>query len=132
METASVCDIPIAGGTTADVIVGFGGGVMGGLAGLAGPLPIVWATFKPWSRDEKRALFQIYNLVILSATVCSSAIAGLLPSKFWLALLICVPATVIGVQAGFWAYRRLDDRRYDRVVVSLLLVMGFSLIVTSW
>ena len=38
----------------------------------------------------------------------------------------------IVVQFGIWAYRHLDDRRYDRVVVSLLLAMGLSLIVTSW
>ena len=61
-----------------------------------------------------------------------SAIAGLLPVKFWIALLICVPATFIGVNFGLWAYRHLDDRRYDRVVVSLVLAMGVSLIFTSW
>ena len=105
---------------------------MGGIAGLSGPLPIVWVTFKPWSRDEKRALFQTYNLAILTASVGSSAIAGLLPVKFWIALLICVPATFIGVNFGLWAYRHLDDRRYDRVVVSLVLAMGVSLIFTSW
>jgi uncharacterized membrane protein YfcA len=108
--------------------VGFGGGVMSGIAGLSGPLPIIWATFKPWSRDEKRALFQSYNSTILLATVVSSAVAGLLPWEFWLALLICVPATFVGVQLGALAYRRLDDRRFDRVVVSLLLLMGVSLV----
>ena len=117
-----------AGGRVADALVGFGGGIMSGLAGLSGPLPIMWATFKPWSRDEKRALFQIFNLTILFATVCSSAIAGLLPSAFWHALLICVPATFVGVRLGAFAYGHLDDRRYDRVVVSLLLATGVSLI----
>lgn len=123
--------ISTSGGRLADMAVGLGGGVMSGLAGLSGPLPIIWATFKPWSRDEKRALFQTFNLTILAATVVSSAVAGLLRSEFWLALAMCVPATWLGVRLGHFAYRRLDDRRYDRVVVSLLLLMGVSLVVTN-
>ena len=121
-----------AGGAVADALVGFGGGIMSGIAGLSGPLPIMWATFKPWSRDEKRALFQTFNLTILFATVCSSAAAGLLPPEFWRALLICLPATFIGVRLGAVAYRRLDDRRFDRVVVTLLLAMGCFLVAGNW
>ena len=30
------------GGTAADAVVGLGGGVLGGLAGLSGPLPTMW------------------------------------------------------------------------------------------
>ena len=121
-----------AGGRWADALIGFGGGVMSGLAGLAGPLPIVWATFKPWSRDQKRALFQTFNISILSATLVSSIAAGLLPARFWSALLICVPATFVGVRLGMSLYRRLDDRRFDRLVVSLLLATGLSLVAANW
>lgn len=119
------------GGRAGDATIGFGGGVMSGLAGLSGPLPIMWATFKPWTRDEKRALFQSFNLTILSATLVSSAVAGLLPRAFWVALLLCVPATYVGVRLGAALYRRLDDRRYDRLVVAMLLVMGVSLVATN-
>ena len=120
------------GGRGADALIGFGAGVMSGIAGLSGPLVIAWATFKPWSRDEKRALFQAFNITILFATVCSSAAAGLLPRAFWIALLVSVPATYLGVHLGALAYRRLDDRRFDRVVVSLLLATGVSMVLTSW
>ncbi len=117
-----------AGGRWADAAVGFGGGIMSGVAGLAGPLPIMWATFKPWSRDEKRALFQVFNFTILAATLLSSAVAGLLPAVFWKAVAITVPATFVGVQVGGWVYRRLDDRRFDRLVLSILMFTGVVLI----
>ena len=113
-----------AGGRSADILVGFGGGIMGGIAGLSGPLPIMWATFKPWTRDEKRALYQSFNFTILFATVCSSAVAGLLPPEFWRALLLCIPVSFVFVRLGTAAYRRLDDRRFDHVVISLLLATG--------
>lgn len=123
--------ISTAGSRAADAAIGFGGGIMSGLAGLSGPLPIIWATFKPWSRDEKRALFQGYNTTILSATVISSAVAGLLPWSFWVALLMTVPVTALGVHLGTLVYRRVDDRRFDRIVTSLLLFMGVGLIAAN-
>jgi uncharacterized membrane protein YfcA len=120
-----------AGGRAADAAIGFGAGIMSGIAALSGPLVIMWATFKPWSRDEKRALFQSFNFAILLATVISSALAGLLPAAFWYALLLCLPATFVGVRLGSYAYKRLDNRRFDRLVVSLLFVTGASLILAN-
>lgn len=115
----------------ADAAVGFGGGIMGGIAGLSGPLPIIWSTFKPWTRDEKRGFFQAFNTIVLVATVISSASAGLLPVRFWHALLLTVPVMLVSVQLGMLVYRRLDDRRFDRLVVTLLMLMGLTLVATS-
>lgn len=117
------------GGRLADALVGFTGGVMGGMAGLSGPPVIIWASFQPWPRDQKRALFQAYNMTILSAAFCSIAAAGLLGAQFWYALALAAPATLAGVHAGFHVYRRLDDRRFDRLVMAILLLMGAMLVV---
>jgi uncharacterized membrane protein YfcA len=121
---ATACETPVG-----DAAVGFCGGVLAGLAGLSGPLPTIWATFKPWSKDHKRALFQSFNVTILSAMLVSSALAGLMPAEIWLALLLALPGTVLGVRLGVMVYRRLDDRRFDRLVLILLLISGLSLIV---
>ena len=43
------------GGRAADGAVGLAGGVLGGLAGLSGPLPTVWAALRGWGKDERRA-----------------------------------------------------------------------------
>lgn len=120
-----------AGGRTADAAIGFGAGIMGGIAALSGPLVIMWTTFKPWSRDEKRALFQTFNFAILLASLISSVLAGLLPAQFWYTLLICLPVTFVGTRLGSWVYRSLDSRRFDRLVVSLLFVTGAGLILTN-
>jgi len=52
------------GGRIADGIVGLAGGVLGGLAGLSGPLPTMWAAIRGWGKDERRSLFQTFNLTI--------------------------------------------------------------------
>ena len=117
---------PIGAGGMA---VAFVGGVMSGLAGLSAPVPIVWMSFQPWSRDRKRALLQVFNTAILSATFVSLIVAGLVGGKFWLAFLIAVPGTLAGVHLGSALYRRLDDHRFDRLVLALLMLMGLTLII---
>ena len=63
------------GGRVADGAVGFAGGILGGLAGLSGPLPTMWATLRGWGKDERRGVFQAFNLAVLSAA--SSVARGL-------------------------------------------------------
>ena len=54
------------GGTAADGIVGFGGGILGGLTGLSGVLPIVWTDIRGWTKEQRRSVVQFYNMAILS------------------------------------------------------------------
>ena len=122
---------PREGTSVADLAVGFGGGLMSGLAGLSAPLPIIWTKFKPWTRDQKRALLQAFNTAILSATLVAIIAAGLLSARFWIAFAIAVPGTLAGVQLGSRLYKQLDDRRYDRLVLALLLVMGVTLVASN-
>jgi uncharacterized protein len=116
------------GGRTADALVGFAGGFLGGLAGMSGPLPTMWASLRGLTKDDKRALFLAFNCSILIAMLCASAIQGLLTWDFARALAISLPATITGSRLGQWLYWRLDARRYDRMVLLLLLLSGLSLL----
>jgi uncharacterized membrane protein YfcA len=109
-------------------MVGLGGGVMGGLAALSGPLPIIWSALQGWRKEQRRAYIQLFNLVILTATVLSAWGFGAVGSDLLLALLITVPGALIGVQSGFFAYRRLDASGYDRAVTWVLMASGFALV----
>ena len=66
------------GGRAADGVIGFLGGIMGGLAGLSGPLPTIWATLRGWGKDERRSVFQTFNLAVLLAALVSHALSGFL------------------------------------------------------
>src|ERR1700727_2171966 len=52
------------------------GGVLGGLAGLSGPIPILWASVRGWGKDERRAVFQTFNWTVLSAALVAQAGTG--------------------------------------------------------
>jgi uncharacterized membrane protein YfcA len=126
-QQASAADT--LGSRLAAAAVGFGGGVLGGLAGLSGVLPILWSARKPWPKDEKRALIQTFNLTILVAMLLSSWIAGLVTADFWRSLVLALPGTVAGAQLGAAAYHRLEDRHFERLVLVLLLASGASLVI---
>ncbi len=116
------------GGKFADGVVGFFGGFLGGLAGMSGPLPTMWASLRGLSKDDKRILFQSFNTTMLTATLCVSAVQGLLSWQLARAVLIALPASLIGARLGHWAYLHLSAHHYDRIVLVLLLVSGIALL----
>jgi uncharacterized membrane protein YfcA len=125
-------EIKIAwGGRAADGVVGFGGGVLGGLTGLSGVLPVVWTDIRGWSKEQRRGIVQAFNISILSLAIASHAVSGLLTRQVLWASALALPGTIAGAWIGAFIYRRLADRSYQRVVMLLLLGFGFTLVWTS-
>ena len=116
------------GGKTADAGIGFAGGILGGLAGLSGPIPILWASVRGWGKDERRGIFQTFNWTVLSAALCLQAGTGLITREIiWLALL-ALPATLSGAWLGARTYRALSDNNFRDVVLGLLFLSGAGLV----
>jgi len=120
------------GGRLADAGVGFAGGILGGLAGLSGPLPILWASLRGWGKDERRGIFQTFNWTVLTAALCYQAATGMVELKvLWLALL-AFPGTVLGAWLGARVYRALSDKNFADVVLGLLFLSGVGLVWNSF
>ena len=119
------------GGRVAVGVVGLCGGVLGGLAGLSGPLPTIWAGLRGWDKDAKRGVFQTFNLTILTFAFFSQLVAGFMTAELWRLVLIALPGTLIGAFLGRRLYARLDNLRFDRVVLVLLLIAGFALLASA-
>jgi uncharacterized protein len=120
------------GGKAADAVVGFGGGVLGGLTALSGVLPVVWTDVRGWTKEQRRGIVQTFNIVILTLALASHAASGLLTRQVLLTAAVALPATIGGAWTGAYIYRRLADRGYQRVVMLLLFASGAALIWTSW
>lgn len=116
------------GGKAADGMAGFGGGVLGGLTGLSGVLPVVWTDIRGWTKEQRRSVVQTFNMAILSLALLSHALTGLLTRQVAFDAVIALPATIAGAWLGAFIYRRLADRGYQRAVMVLLLVSGAGLI----
>lgn len=119
------------GGRVADAAIGFAGGILGGLAGLSGPLPIFWASVRGWNKEERRGIFQTFNWTVLVAAFCLQLGTGFIKQDvIWFALL-AFPATILGAWLGARTYHALNDRNFGDLVLGLLFLSGLGLFWSS-
>jgi hypothetical protein len=132
--TALYFSAPMAfefGGRIADGIVGLIGGILGGLAGLSGPPPILWASVRGWGKDERRGVFQTFNWTVLFTALCLQAASGLVAREVvWLAVL-AFPGTVLGSWIGAKLYHALSDHNFRDIVLGMLFLSGAILVWSS-
>jgi uncharacterized membrane protein YfcA len=119
------------GGRVADGAVGFGGGILGGVAGLSGPLPTIWCSLRGWNPGTQRGVYQPYNLAILGIAFFTYATQGILTKQVGEFAIICVPATILGVNLGIRMYGRVNDRQFRYIVLWFLFASGIVLTVSN-
>lgn len=119
------------GGRVADGFIGFWGGILGGLTGFSGVLPIVWTDVRGWAKDERRSVLQAFNLSILLAALLAHGATGLLTKEVGWAIMAALPGTITGAWFGASAYQRLNNSHFQDIVLGFLFVSGSVLIWTS-
>lgn len=112
-----------------DRALGFVGGILGGFASLSGVLPTIWLSMRAWPRAETRAVLQSYNFSILLFTVAGLALRGAYEAQVWVAFAVVLPAGVLAAQAGIFAFRRINDAQFQRLLVLLCLCLGLGMLV---
>ena len=114
------------GGRAADAVVGFCGGILGGLGGFSGVLPAIWTQLRGWPKDVARG---VYQPVILVAHIAALALIGVVTLD-WVGVvlfLLVAPALVLGGWVGWMIYGKLDERRFQQMFAGLLVVSGVLL-----
>ena len=119
------------GGQIADTAIGFAGGILGGLAGLSGPLPILWASVRGWGKEARRGIFQTFNWTVLATALGLQIASGLVKPEVFPLALIAFPGTILGAWAGARTYHSLSDRNFGDVVLGLLFLSGIGLVWSS-
>jgi len=112
----------------ADGLVGWAGGVLGGLALLNGVLPTIWCGLRGWDKRRARRVYQPY---ILATGVLIMLLVGFRAdvdtSRLGLYLLICMPALAAGLWLGLRVFEWISEEHFRRLVLWLLLASGISL-----
>jgi uncharacterized membrane protein YfcA len=116
------------GGRGADGAIGAVGGFLGGFAGLSGPVPLIWLQLRGGPSAGQRAVYQPFNLIVLSITCAGMALAGLIDLRILTLAALCMPVTVAGAWAGVRLYGVVDDRIFRRAVLVMLFVSGAFLV----
>jgi uncharacterized membrane protein YfcA len=123
--------VVMGGGRLADATAGLGGGVLGGMASLSGPIPVIWVQLRGWTMLAQRGVNQPYNMSVLFLSLVSAAVAGYLDRTFFLWAAISLPVTLASAHVGLLLYGRINDAQFRRLVIALLGLSGMTLIVSS-
>jgi len=115
----------------ADLCVGAGGGLLGGFAGLSAPVPVVWLRLRGGTPDAQRAIYQPFNLLVLTWAGLTMASAGLVTSGVIVIAAFCIPVILLGASLGARLYSRLEHTHFRRIVLALLVASGLSLLFTG-
>ena len=109
------------------ILIGFGGGLIGGLTAMPGALPTIWCDMHGLPKNQQRGLVQPF---IAAMQIC--ALALLLSSKsisphVLVDVAVSVPALAAGTVLGIILFKRVDQVAFRRIILITLLFSGLSL-----
>jgi hypothetical protein len=110
--------------------VGFLGGVLGAFTAFPGAAVVVWTGLRGLPKAQHRTIVQPYIILsqIYSLTLLALFHPSCLDARFWLLLLLSLPAVVPGTLTGLALYRRTSDINFRRISYVLLGISGISLL----
>jgi hypothetical protein len=96
--------------------------------GLAGIAAVIWCNVRGWPPAEQRAVISPSAIVVFVTTGLWLGGTGMIGRDTIGLFLIGLPALTLGTWAGLQLFGKLDDAKFRRVVLALLLVSGVSLL----
>lgn len=112
-------------------IIGFMSGILGGIAGLTGPVITLWCTARTWSADTQRAVFQTFNLTMHCVTLAGYLASGLIDLRALRMFAVIAPAMLVPAIIGNLLYPRLDQKIFRRFILGLLIASGIAIIFSA-
>jgi uncharacterized membrane protein YfcA len=110
-------------------LVGFGGGLIGGLTAMPGALPTIWCELRGMPKDDQRGLVQPYIAAMQLLALVLMLSHNALPSRMLLNLALSLPALAAGAALGVMMFRRIGDTLFRHAVLALLLLSGLTFVV---
>jgi uncharacterized protein len=116
------------GGRPADAVIGFIGGVLGGIGGYSGVLPTIWTQLRGWPKEKARAVYQPY-VIIIQAIALVGIIWVTLDRAGLIMLAVVLPPLFFGTWIGWRLYSRLNDLHFRQALAVLLIASGLTLVI---
>ena len=112
-----------------NALVGFGGGLVGGLTAMPGALPTIWCDMHGLSKSQQRGLVQPFIAVMQLFALALMLSHHSLSPKVLVDFGICLPALAVGTALGIMSFGRIDEVAFKRIILVLLLFSGLCLVV---
>lgn len=128
LRPAAACarDVP---GRLRHAVIGFGGGLVGGLTAMPGALPTMWCDLRGMPKDQQRGFVQPYITAMQLLALMLMLSHNSLSTNALLTLTYNLPALAAGVALGIILFRRVNDARFRGVVLTVLLFAGLFLVI---
>jgi uncharacterized membrane protein YfcA len=121
-----------ARGSAMDGVVGFAGGVIGGVSGLGPIVPGVWFGLRGMSKIEQRSLAQPFALLFFGAMAAILLATGKVGPQALEALVVATPLMLGAAFLGLLGFDRLNTSTFQRAVVALAILGAVVLLMRQW
>lgn len=108
-------------------LVGFGGGLIGGLTAMPGAIPTIWCDMRGMPKGDQRGLVQPFIAIMQIFALVLLLERQSLSSRIVVDLAISLPALFAGSALGILAFRNINEAGFRRTILVLLLISGASL-----
>jgi uncharacterized membrane protein YfcA len=106
-------------------LIGFGGGLVGGLTAMPGAIPTIWCDMRGLSKSDQRGLVQPFIAIMQVLALLLERQS--LSSRLVADLAVSLPALFAGSVLGIVAFRNINEVGFRRTILVLLLLSGASL-----
>jgi uncharacterized protein len=111
-----------------NALVGFGGGLIGGLTAMPGALPTIWCDIHGVPKNQQRALVQPFIAVMQISALALMAARYDLSSKVLVDLAFSIPALLAGSALGIRAFHKVNESTFRRITLIILTLSGIVLL----
>ena len=111
-----------------NALVGFGGGLIGGLTAMPGALPTIWCDLHGVPKNQQRGLVQPFIAAMQVFALALMLARNDLSSKVFVDLALSIPALLAGSMLGILAFRNINESTFRRVILIVLLISGVLLV----
>lgn len=111
-----------------DALVGFAGGLVGGLTAMPGALPTIWCDLQGLPKEQQRGLVQPFIAIMQIFALALLLAHHSLPSKVIVDAALGIPALVAGTALGLSLFGRMNDAVFRRAILGVLFFAGLALI----
>ena len=111
-----------------NLLIGFGGGLIGGLTAMPGALPTIWCDMHGMPKDQQRGLVQPFIAAMQVSALMLMLSRHELPTNILIDLAVSLPPLAAGTMLGLLLFRRINEAAFRRIILIMLLISGLSLV----
>ncbi len=111
-----------------NALVGFGGGLIGGLTAMPGALPTIWCDMHGVPKNQQRGLVQPFIAAMQIFALALMFSRSSLSSKLIVDFVVSLPALAAGAALGIAMFRSVNERAFRRIILLILFLSGLSLL----